>query len=125
MALVERFEDLLAWKKARQLRRLVYSVTSTTPFQRDIDLKRQMRRAAISVESNIAEGFERASKAGFAHFLVMARGSCGEIRAQAWAALDENMLSATQFEELRRMCADTARVITALHVSITPPKEGS
>lgn len=119
MALVERFEDLKAWKKARALRAEVYALTSKPAFNRDIDLKRQMRRAAVSIELNIAEGFERATKADFAHFLAMARGSSGEVRAQAWIALDEQFISTEEFEKLRRDAEEVARVIAGLRNSIT------
>ena len=118
MALAERFEDLIAWQKARALRSQVNAATGSAGFQRDVDLKRQMRRAAVSVEMNIAEGFERASKADFAHFLVIARGSCGEVRAQAWVALDEGYLDETEFQRLRLDAEEVSRILAGLRNSL-------
>ncbi len=72
---IEKFEDLDAWRKARELAKAVYAVTSEGPFSRDFGLRDQIRRAAVSVMSNIAEGFERCSDAEFRHFLIIAKGS--------------------------------------------------
>ena len=120
MALAERFEDLVAWQKARALRSHVYVVTRRLAFQQDLDLKRQMRRAAVSIELNIAEGFERASKPDFAHFLVMARGSCGEVRAQAWVAMDEGYIDQGEFDLVRREAEEVARILAGLRSSLIP-----
>ena len=87
--MANRFEDLLIWQKARDLTRLVYDLTKVDAFSRDFGLRDQIRKAAISVMSNIAEGFERDSDAQFAHFLTIAKGSCGEVRSQLYVALDQ------------------------------------
>ncbi len=75
---IERFEDLIAWQKARVLTRQIYQLTSEVPFSRDFGLKDQIRRAAISIMSNIAEGFERNRPAEFHQFLSVAKASCAE-----------------------------------------------
>src|SRR5579871_6483852 len=78
---IRRFEDLIAWQKARTLTAAVYRVTAEGPFSRDFALRDQIRRAAISVMSNIAEGFERGKPTEFHNFLCIAKGSCAEIRS--------------------------------------------
>ena len=86
---VERFEDLFVWQRARELVRLVYQATNGW---KDYGLKDQIRRAAVSVMSNIAEGFERGTKDEFLYFLYVARGSCGEVRAQSYVAIDQGFV---------------------------------
>jgi len=85
---VERFEDLIAWQKARQLTSVIYRITSLSDFARDFGLRDQIRRAAVSVMSNIAEGFDRASRSEFHQFLVIAKASCAEVRSQLYVAQD-------------------------------------
>jgi four helix bundle protein len=89
MATFHRFEELQAWQKARELTCEVYRATRAGAFSRDRALRDQIRRAAISVTSNIAEGFERNSSVAFAHFLSIAEGSAGEVRSQLYVALEE------------------------------------
>jgi four helix bundle protein len=84
MAKVERFEDLIAWQKARALRREIQKASLASVFRKDLELRSRIRRAALSVMSNIAEGFERGTRAEFAHFLATSKASCGEV---AFAAL--------------------------------------
>jgi four helix bundle protein len=112
MAKIERFEDLTSWQKARELSRLVYRVSKSGAFARDYGLRDQIRRASISVMSNIAEGFERGGDKEFAYFLSNAKGSCGEIRCQLYAALDENYLSETEFRQLHEQSLEVSRLIS-------------
>ena len=115
----QRFEDLVAWQKARELSREVYRITGTGILRRDRVLVDQMRRAAVSVMSNIAEGFERqASLAEFSHFLSIAKGSCGEIRSQLVVALDAGYLDGDVFMELRSRAEETSRVIGGLKSAV-------
>jgi len=74
----KRFEELVVWQKARKLTDMVYELTRRREFARDFGLQDQLRRAAVSIMSNIAEGFERGSDTEFGRFLVIAKGSCGE-----------------------------------------------
>jgi four helix bundle protein len=107
---VERFEDLAAWGKARERVNLVYAITKKQMFCRDRVLFSQMRRAAISVMSNISEGFERRSDKEFARFLRIAKGSCGEVRSQLIVAFDQGYLDETEFrvaETLARRASGT------------------
>lgn len=94
---VEKFEDLFVWQKARGL---VQSVYRASEVWKDYGLKDQIRRASVSVMSNIAEGFERGTKDEFLYFLYVARGSCGEVRAQLYVASDQNFISKVDFERL-------------------------
>lgn len=84
---IERFEDFIAWHKARKLTADIYRVTSEGRFARDFGLKDQIRRAAVSSMSNLAEGFERGRPAEFHQFLSIAKASCAELRAQLYVAL--------------------------------------
>ena len=82
MAKISRFEDIEAWKKARELTKKIYEITTQGNLARDYALKDQLRRAAISIMANIAEGFEREGNKEFKQFLSMAKGSVGEVKAQ-------------------------------------------
>lgn len=114
MAKIERFEDLTSWQKARELNRLVYRVAKNSVFAKDFGLRDQMRRASISVMSNIAEGFERGGDKEFIQFLSNAKGSCGEVRAQLYAALDENYLTQSEFNEMNMICIEVSRMLSGL-----------
>ena len=81
---VQTFEDLEVWKEARRLTQEIYRLARTANFSKDFSLTDQMQRAAISMMSNIAEGFERGGNQEFSQFLYIAKGSCGELRAQLY-----------------------------------------
>lgn len=98
MPTAERFEDLDVWKRARRLANLIYDLTDADPFRRDFVLRDQIRRAAVSVMSNIAEGFESKTQAMFIEYLGRAKASAGETRAQLYPALDRKYLGQDQFE---------------------------
>ncbi len=114
MARLERFEDIEAWKKARELSRSVYQITATGEFGRDFGLRDQLRRAAVSVLSNIAEGFERDGNKEFLQFLSLAKGSCGEVRAQLYVAFDQAYINEDQFQELLEQTMQISRLIAGL-----------
>ena len=82
MATFHRFEDIESWKKARELTTLIYKITSIGNFARDFGLRDQIRRASVSIASNIAEGFERDGTKEFVQFLYIAKGSAGEVKTQ-------------------------------------------
>ena len=113
MARIERFEDIEAWKKGRELRKLIYKCTRTGEFARDFALRDQIRRAAQSVTSNIAEGFERDGNKEFRQFLSNAKGSCGEVRDQLYTALDENYMTQKQFNELYDLTREISRLVAS------------
>jgi four helix bundle protein len=87
---IKTFEDLEIWKEARHLTREIYTLSKAPQFSRDYGLRDQMRRAAVSIMSNIAEGFERGGNQEFVQFLYIAKGSCGEVRSQLYVALDQD-----------------------------------
>ncbi|SRR5579884_1357285 len=97
---IDHFEDLEVWKESRALAASVYKVTGERGFASDFGLRDQIRRAAVSVMSNIAEGFERGGNAEFIQFLYIAKGSCGEVRSQLYVAKDQSYLSEKEFNEL-------------------------
>ncbi|HXQ24482.1 MAG TPA: four helix bundle protein [Candidatus Acidoferrales bacterium] len=96
--MAQRFEDLAVWQKSRELTNAIYALTTGTEFGRDFGLRDQIRRAAVSVMSNIAEGFERGGDPEFARFLTMAKGSCGEVRCQLYVAHDQGYVTLGAFE---------------------------
>ncbi len=114
MARIERFEDIESWKIAREITRLIYAASSTGNFSKDFALVNQIRRASISILSNIAEGFERGGNKEFLQFLAIAKGSCGEVRAQLYVALDQNYIDKNLFEEISDKLLETNRIISGL-----------
>jgi four helix bundle protein len=104
MSTIKRFEDIEAWQTARELTRCVYAASAGEGFARDFALRDQMRRAAVSVMSNIAEGFESRTPALFIEFLGRAKGSAGELRAQAYDAQDAGYLTGERFTSLQDRC---------------------
>ena len=114
MALVTRFEDLEAWRQSRMLVRDIYAVTNYPRFSRDYGLRDQIRRAAVSIMSNIAEGFERGGAVEFRRFLAIAKGSAGEVRAQLYVALDSGLIDKAQFQKLHNQSDDVTRLIGGL-----------
>ncbi len=114
MAKIKNFEDIKSWKKARMLTKQIYEVTSVGSFKRDFGLRDQIRRASVSILSNIAEGFERGGDQEFIQFLAVAKGSCGEVRAQLYVALDQCYFSLESFETLSKMAADVSQLLSGL-----------
>ena len=114
MATLARFEDFEAWKKARELVQSVYQITRTGEFARDFALRDQIRRAAISILSNIAGGFDRDGNKEFTQFLSLAKGSCGEVRAQLYVAVDQSYITDAQFQELAEQTLQIGRMIAGL-----------
>jgi four helix bundle protein len=113
-----RFEDLIAWQQARAVTKAIYSATRTRAFAGDFGLRDQIREAAASVMSNIAEGFERGSRPEFHKFLVIAKGSCAEVRSQLYIALDVGYLSTSEFDELSKMALGLSKLINALRQAV-------
>ena len=119
---IEQFEDLIAWQEARQLSRKIYQATRLPAFSRDFALKDQIRRAAISIMSNIAEGFERGRAAEFHQFLSIAKASCAELRSQLYVAFDADYLTPSQFEELISAAMEVGKVTGGLRVAVEKRK---
>ncbi len=108
---ITRFEEIQAWQTARKLTNLVYASTNQTGFSRDYGLRGQIRRAVVSVMSNIAEGFESRTDVQFINYLGLARASAGEVRAQLYVALDQGYLTDEKFKETYAMADKCARQI--------------
>ena len=114
MPTVRKFEDLEAWKEARALTKGIYACSRQGAFSRDFGLRDQMTRAAVSILSNIAEGFERGGDGEFLQFLSIAKGSSGELRAQLCVAADQKYLTTEQFAELHSQAPRVSRLISGL-----------
>jgi four helix bundle protein len=107
-----RFEQMEIWKLARALNRDIYSVSGKSAFARDFGMGNQIRRASVSVASNIAEGFESQSNASFIRYLICARGSAAEVRAQLYLAVDMGYLSEAECAALLDRAETISRQIT-------------
>lgn len=118
MARIERFEDLIAWQKARELTRAIYEATRQGAFAKDYGLCGQIQRAAVSIMSNIAEGFERGGRGEFHQFLSTAKASCAEVRSQLYVAIDVGYLDQTSFDRLMQQAEEVARIVGGLRASV-------
>ncbi len=114
MAKIARFEDLEAWQLARQLTAKVYEATLTGKFAKDYGLRAQIQRAAVSIVSNIAEGFDRKSNKQFLQFLDVASGSASEVKAQLYVALDLEYLTNEQFQDMFTNAVRVGQMLTKL-----------
>ena len=112
MATIERFEDIKAWQAARDLVSAVYQASGRGRFEKDFGIRDQIRRASVSVMSNIAEGFERSSDREFRRFLYIAKGSAGEVRSQLFVALDLGYVTPDEFDDLRAKAEDVAKALS-------------
>ena len=114
MATFQKFEDIEAWQRARKLTREIYTVSNENPFSKDFGLRDQIRKASVSIMSNIAEGFERGGTKEFIQFLSIAKGSSGELRSQLYVALDRGYLKEEMFDRLLVTALETSRMISGL-----------
>lgn len=108
MATAKRFEDLEVWQRSRELANLIYAVSKDGTFSRDFGLRDQIRRAAVSIMSNIAEGFESSSQQTFIKYLGHAKASAGEVRAQLYIVKDQGYISEQDFQkafEMAEICS--------------------
>lgn len=109
MGKIERFEDLEVWQAGMNLCLTVYELTNSTEFSKDFALRDQVRKSAISVPSNIAEGFERDSNRQFLYFLVIAKASCGELRTQLFIAKAQKYITAELYNNLFEQCISVSK----------------
>jgi len=114
MATLQSFEEIEAWQKARELTRGIYIVSNKGAFSKDFGLRDQIRRASVSIMSNIAEGFERGGTREFMQFLSMAKGSSGEVRSQLYVAVGQGYIDKEIFEQLYALASEASRMITGL-----------
>ncbi|SHH07103.1 four helix bundle protein [Flagellimonas flava] len=108
------FEQLVSWQRARKLNKEIHRLTSGSSFSWDFALQDQIRRASISVSSNIAEGFGRKSKKEFIYFLNVAKASCYEVKSQLYLAIDANYITAKDFEKTYAICEEISKTIYGL-----------
>ena len=123
MTTVKRFEDLRVWQSAHELVRIAYEVSGQQEFGRDFGLKDQIRRAAVSVMSNIAEGFNAGSDAEFVRFLGFARRSNSEVLSQCYIALDMNYISNERFQSIYEKANLIERQINSLITYLSHSKD--
>ncbi len=97
---IYRFEEMEVWQLTRKLVKDTYILTKKEPFIKDYDLVKQIRRAGVSIMSNIAEGYERQTKKEFIQFLYISKGSSGELRSQMYIALDLNYITQNEFNTI-------------------------
>ena len=121
---IERFEDIIAWQKARQLTQQVYGFARQGSFARDFGLRDQVQRASVSTMANIAEGFERGGDKEFIQFLSTAKGSCGEVKSHLYVALDQNYVSAEQFKDLYAQADEVSRLTAGFMAYLQQSKVG-
>jgi len=110
---IQRFEEIKAWQEARALVKMVYQATKDRKsFGSDYKFKEQITSAAVSVMSNIAEGFSRRTKKEFVQFLFVSKGSCAEVQSQLYAALDQGYISEDRFKELHTKAEEVAKILS-------------
>jgi four helix bundle protein len=114
MAGIKKFEDIEAWKTARRLTNLVYTLSDQGSFARDFGLRDQIRRASVSIMSNIAEGFESQTQGRFIQFLGYSKASSAEVRSQLYIALDRSYISKEEFDKAFDLADKAARQISRL-----------
>jgi four helix bundle protein len=108
---IESFEDLLVWQKGMEIVKQVYLISKEGELCRDFALRDQLRRAAISIPTNIAEGFERASRKEYVNFLNYAKGSTGEVRSLLNVAFELGYLESSKYQELRNAIMELSRYL--------------
>jgi four helix bundle protein len=109
---IEKFEDIIAWQKARVLTREVYKCTRSGQFSKDYGLKDQIQRASVSTMANVAEGFERGGDKEFLQFLSTSKGSCGEVKSHLYVALDQEYLTPASFDQLYGQASEVGRLLS-------------
>ena len=114
MATFKKFEDIDAWKKACRLAVDVYQLTNHPGLKKDWGLRDQIRRSAVSISSNIAEGFERNSNAEFKRFLLISKGSCGELRSQLYVIKALSLLPKEDIDKMIKECNEISSMIQSL-----------
>lgn len=112
------FENHISWQKARELTREIYSVTTGGKFEKDFGLRSQIQRASVSIMSNIAEGFDRAGRAEFLQYLVIAKGSCAEVRSQLYVANDIGYISNEELDKLKNEQKNFLKIIGVLRSAV-------
>ncbi|MFD2100299.1 four helix bundle protein [Flagellimonas iocasae] len=108
------FEQIISWKLARKLNKEIYRITCDTGFQWDFALRDQIRRASISISSNIAEGYGRKTDKEFIYFLNVAKASCYEVKSQLYLALDTDYIRKELFDKVYQLCDEISKTLHGL-----------
>jgi four helix bundle protein len=108
---IERFEDILAWQKAKKLTKEIYTIFSDC---RDFAFKEQLQRASVSVMNNIAEGFERKSNNELKYFLYISKGSCGEVRSMLILAFELKKIDEKEYNQLLNLAEEISKMLSGL-----------
>jgi len=119
---VERFEELTAWQRARELTTQIYELTRTGEFAKDFGRSSQLQRAAVSIMFNLAEGFERGSTTDFHRFVTIAKASCAEVRSQLYVALDVGYIQRADFTQMMNLAEEVSRILGGLKASLAKRK---
>ena len=114
MSSIQKFEDLKVWQKAREVNLGIYKLSNKGSFSKDFGLRDQIRRASVSVLSNIAEGFERNGNKEFNQFLSIAKASAAEVRAQLYVAKDLEYISNDEFTEVVNGLIEVSKMLSGL-----------
>ncbi len=120
---IKRFEDLIVWQKARGLTKDIYIQTKSGKLSKDFGLSDQLQRSAVSIMSNIAEGFEHQSTNEYLRFLSIAKSSCGELRSQLYPAFDVGYISKEVFEQLHNQSEEISRLLSSLRTALLRSKK--
>ncbi|HRC33072.1 MAG TPA: four helix bundle protein [Bacteroidia bacterium] len=113
MATIEKLEEIISWQKSLKVVKLIYQETNNEKFSRDFGLKDQIRRSAVSIPSNIAEGFGRGGNKEFIQFLSIAKGSTFELKTQLLIAKDLDYIDEKQFMFIHKELDDIGKLLTA------------
>nr|WP_315243103.1 four helix bundle protein [uncultured Flavobacterium sp.] len=106
------FEEINSWQKSRIFNKKIYLITENSTFKKDFDFVRQIRRASLSISSNIAEGFERNTDKEFIYFLYVAKASAGEVRSQLYLAFDLEYIIKEEFEMLLESITEISKLLS-------------
>jgi len=115
---IDKFEDLIAWQKARELTKEVYQTSRLGAFAKDFGLSGRIQRASVSIMSNIAEGFERGGRGEFHQFLSVAKASCAEVRSLLYVALDVEYIKKKDFKKIMDRAVEVGRIVGGLRASV-------
>jgi four helix bundle protein len=120
---IDKFEDLIAWQKARELTKEIYQISQRGQFAKDFGLSGQIQKASVSIMSNVAEGFERGGRGEFHQFLSIAKASCAEVRSLLYVALDIKYIDKNGFKKIMDKAQEVGRIIGGLRASVEKQKK--
>ena len=120
MAKFKSFEEITSWQKSRVFTKQIYEITENSRCKKDIDFVRQIRRASLSITSNIAEGFERNTDKEFVYFLYIAKASAGEVRSQLYLAFDLEYITKNEFDSLSESISEISKLLSGFIKYLSP-----